>query len=71
MIEGERLVEHYAAVTVAAEESWAADEFAHLLRSLCNLSNLCQPKNPRVQNQKDATTNTKKPNSIQDISVFR
>jgi len=30
----------------------AADEFAQLLRSLCNLSNLCQTKNPHEQNIK-------------------
>ena len=63
VIEGERRVEHYAAVTVVAEESWAADEFAPLLRSLCNLSILCQPKNPREQNQKNDTST--RPNNEQ------
>jgi hypothetical protein len=69
VIEGERLVEHYAAVAVVAEESWAVEEFAHLLRSLCNLSNLCQPKNPREQNNATPTTQTK--NKMRNIAIFR
>jgi hypothetical protein len=64
------MVEHYAAITVVAEKSWAADEFAHLLRSLCNLSNLCQPKNPSEQNQKDDNATTQKPDSVRGIPAF-